>query len=80
MFEDTKGVLRNRKSQDRQWYSNTWNDSTGILARTMFEDTKGVFRNRKSQDRQYNSERKRKTMNDKILHGNRRRTMNLIKK
>jgi hypothetical protein len=41
-FEDTKGVIKNHKSQDRQCNG---------------KDTKGVIRIRKSMDRQYNGEK-----------------------
>ena len=40
-FENTKGVIRSRKSQDRQYSG---------------QDTKGVIRSRKSQDRQYSGQ------------------------
>jgi hypothetical protein len=47
-FEDTKWVIKNHKSQDRQCNG---------------KDTKGVIRIRKSMDRQYNGE-KTKEQND----------------
>ena len=47
-FEDTKGVIKNHKLQDRQCNG---------------KDTKGVIRIRKSMDRQYNGE-KTKEQND----------------
>ena len=43
--EDTKGVIRSRKSKDRQH-----NDQK-------CEDTKGVIRSRKSKDRQHNDQK-----------------------
>ena len=45
MFEDTKGVIRSRKSKNRQH-----NDQK-------LEDTKGVIRSHKSKDRQYNGQK-----------------------
>ena len=56
-FEDTKGVIKSRKSKrDRQH-----NDQR-------FEDTKGVIRSHKSQDRQYNGQQKKdKRTNNETL-------------
>jgi hypothetical protein len=47
-FEDTKGVIWNRKSKKDGQYSGQ-----------KFEDTKGVFRIRNSKDRQHNGQKKR---------------------
>jgi len=44
MFEDTKGIIRNRKSKDLQYNGQK------------FEDTKGVIRSRNLKDRQCNSQ------------------------
>ena len=55
-FEDTKGVIRSRKSQDRPY---SGQDIKVIRNRKSQDrqysgqDTKGVIRSRKSQDRQY---------------------------
>ena len=49
MFEDTKGVIRSRKSKDGQYNGQKC------------EDTKGVIRSRKSKDRQYNDQKSEDT-------------------
>jgi hypothetical protein len=49
-IEDTKGLSRSRKSEDRHYNGQKC------------EDTKGVIRSRKSEDRHYNGQKKNETI------------------